>query len=135
MFKRQLAREVPGVSLLLTVLFLFSLLGFFTADSVISETVVDGGEFSLVPVDARAALKIDTLKSKEVLSVATSIAIKAKEMNHKLTSEDLENAVRAAFAAEKLKVSSLVNFSAVLVELETRNHKGTDFSLAQDQQE
>lgn len=121
---KQLSREVPGVSLLLLVLFGFSLFGFFTATSfdpsLSSQVAINDGMLSLVPVDAKAALRVENIKSREVLAVATSIAYKAKEMQKNLSSEDLAKAVQVAFDDEKLEVSSMVDFATLLREMNTR---------------
>lgn len=117
MFKKRLTQEIPGVGLLLALLFLISLAGFLTADAVILPSTGEGGIVSLVPQNASAAIKVDHFRSKEVLAVATGLALKARELNHTMESDDLEKAVTAAFASEGLNVSTLVDFARVVREV------------------
>lgn len=123
MVKHQFPREVPGVGLLLVMLFGFSLLGFLTADEfclVVSSPRLDDNLVSLAPVNAGAALRVENVKSREVLAVATSIAYKAREMRRELSAEDLERVVQAVFEDEKLEVSTLVDFAALLHEMNVK---------------
>lgn len=120
MIKIRLTREVPGVGFLLALLFLITLAGFLTADAVISSPAGAGSVVSLVPEEASAAIKVDHFRSREVLAVATGLALKARELNHSMGSHDLEKAVRAAFDNEGLNVSKLVDFARVLREVNAK---------------
>ena len=118
--KSYLFREAPGVGVLLGALFLFSVLGLMLSagnqiENNFNDTLVFGSH------GVRAALKVDTVTSQEVLELASALAEKSQQMNHDISPQELEKAVDAVFQGEHFEVSSLIDFSTLIREMKSRS--------------